>query len=79
MARLLVGAGANVNARGYTDSSGAGGHTPLFHALTHGGMTGEWLALTQFLLDHGADVNVRARVPGHYERPGELLDYTPLG
>jgi hypothetical protein len=22
----------------------------------------------------GADVTLRARVPGHYERPGELLD-----
>ena len=31
------------------------------------------------LMDRGADVAIRAKVPGHYERPGEVLDCTPLG
>jgi hypothetical protein len=26
------------------------------------------------LTERGADLTIRARVPGHYERPGELLD-----
>jgi hypothetical protein len=26
-----------------------------------------------------ADVAIRAKVPGHYERPGEVLECTPLG
>jgi len=28
----------------------------------------------QLLIDSGADLTIRARVPGHYERAGELLD-----
>ena len=24
-----------------------------------------------------ADLTIRARVPGHYEHPGEMLDVTP--
>jgi hypothetical protein len=28
----------------------------------------------QLLIDRGADLSIRARVPGHYERPGEILD-----
>lgn len=49
-----------------------GGQTPIFHALTHfKGMNPE---VAQLLIDRGADLNIRARVPGHYERPGELLD-----
>jgi hypothetical protein len=26
------------------------------------------------LIDRGADLSIRARVPGRYERPGEILD-----
>jgi hypothetical protein len=26
------------------------------------------------LKERGADLSIRARVPGHYERPGEILD-----
>jgi hypothetical protein len=33
----------------------------------------------QLLLDHGADLSVRARLPGHYERPSEVIECTPLG
>jgi hypothetical protein len=30
-------------------------------------------------MDRGADLSIRAKVPGHYERPGEILKCTPLG
>jgi len=30
------------------------------------------------LLDRGAGLSVRAKVPGHYERPDELVECTPL-
>jgi hypothetical protein len=76
---LLLDAGADVNARADTDAAGVGGQTALFHAVAHGGATHRWLALSRSLIERGADVNVRARVPGHYEREGELLDCTPLG
>ena len=26
------------------------------------------------LMERGADLSIRARVPGHYERPDEVLD-----
>jgi hypothetical protein len=26
------------------------------------------------LIERGADLSIRARVPGHYERPGEILE-----
>jgi hypothetical protein len=37
------------------------------------------LPLTQLLLDHGADLSVRVKLPGHYERPDEVVECTPLG
>jgi hypothetical protein len=40
----------------------------------------DWgLPLAQFLVEHGADLTVRAKLPGHYERPGEIVECTPLG
>jgi hypothetical protein len=45
---------------------------PIFHALTH--FKGVNPEVAQLLIDRGADLTIRARVPGHYERPGELLD-----
>jgi hypothetical protein len=29
-------------------------------------------------VDRGADLSVRAKLPGHYERPGEVVECTPL-
>jgi hypothetical protein len=70
--RILLDRGADVNARALVDEHGVGGQTAIFHALTHfGGVTPE---VSQLLIARGADLTIRARVPGHYEHPGEVLD-----
>jgi hypothetical protein len=71
-ARLLLDRGADVNARATVDAAGVGGQTPIFHALTH--FKGVNPEVARLLVDRGADPTARARVPGHYERPGEILD-----
>ena len=76
-AKLLLDRGANVNARAEVDEQGVGGQTPIFHAVTQFWDGG--LPMTQFLVDRGADLSIRAKLPGHYERPGEVVDCTPLG
>jgi ankyrin repeat protein len=76
-ATVLLGRGADVNARATLDESGIGGQTPIFHAVTQ---FGDWgFRVAQLLLDRGADLSVRVRLPGHYERPGEVVECTPLG
>jgi len=70
--RFLLDRGADVNARADIDVNGVGGQTPIFHALTHFERVNPEVA--QLLIGRGADLTIRARVPGHYERPGELLD-----
>jgi ankyrin repeat protein len=71
-ARLLLDRGADANARAEVSSDGVGGQTPAFHALTtHNARHSK---LGELLIARGADVTLRASVPGHYERPGELLD-----
>jgi hypothetical protein len=76
-AMLLLDRGADVNARAALDASGIGGQTPIFHAATQ---SGDWgLPVAQLLLKRGADLSVRAKLPGHYERPGEVVECTPLG
>ena len=37
------------------------------------------MPVAQFLVDSGADLSVRVKLPGHYERPGEVVEGTPLG
>ena len=69
-ARLLLDRGAQVNA------PAVGGQTPIFHSVTQFDDRG--LPMTQLLLDRGADLSVRAQLPGHYERPDEVVDCTPL-
>jgi ankyrin repeat protein len=70
-ARLLLDRDAEVNALG------PGGQTPLFHAVTQNEDRG--LPMVRLLLESGADVAIRARVAGHYERPGEILECNVLG
>jgi hypothetical protein len=37
------------------------------------------LPVTRLLLERGADLSVRRKLPGYYERPGEIVECTPLG
>ena len=32
----------------------------------------------ELLKERGADLTIRARIPGHYERPGEILDVSAV-
>ena len=76
-AKLLLERGADVNARAIVDEAGVGGQTPIFHAVTQffdGG-----LPMAQFLVERGADLSLRVKLPGYYERPDEVVECTPLG
>ncbi len=76
-AKLLLDRGADVNARAVVDESGVGGQTAIFHAATQ---FRDWgLPVAQLLVERGADLCVRVKLPGHYERPGEVVECTPLG
>jgi len=76
-ARLLLDHGADVNARANVDENGTGGQTPIFHAATQ---FGDWgLPVAELLLERGADLSIQAKLPGHYERPDEVVICTPLG
>ncbi len=76
-ATLLLRRGADVNARATVDESGVGGQTAIFHAATQFDDGG--LPVAQLLVEHGADLAVRVKLPGDYERPGEIVECTPLG
>jgi ankyrin repeat protein len=77
-AALLLDGGADVNARATIDENGGvGGQTAIFHAVTQFDDGG--LPMTQLLIERGADLSVRAKLPGDYERPGEIVDCTVLG
>jgi ankyrin repeat protein len=76
-AKLLLDRGAQVNARAALDNAGIGGQTPIFRAVTQFDDRG--LPVTQLLIDRGADLSVRVKLPGHYERPDEVVECTPLG
>ncbi len=70
-ASFLLDRGADVNVRATVDEDGVGGQTPVFHSMTQ---YGDWgLAVTELLLDRGADLSIRVKLPGHYERPDELV------
>jgi ankyrin repeat protein len=76
-ARLLLDRGAQVDAQATVDENGVGGQTPIFHAATQ---FNDWgLPLAQLLVERGADLSVRVKLPGAYERPGEVVECTPLG
>ncbi|HEY6967719.1 MAG TPA: ankyrin repeat domain-containing protein [Candidatus Angelobacter sp.] len=74
---LLLDRGADVNARSSVDNSGVGGQTPVFHAVTQFWDFG--LPVAQLLIERGADLSIRAKLPGHYQKPDEIVDCTPLG
>jgi len=74
---LLLDRGADVNARATVDEAGIGGQTAIFHAVTQ--FDDEGLPATQLLVERGADLSVCVKLPGNYERPGEIVDCTPLG
>lgn len=76
-AALLLDRGADVNARATADEAGIGGQTAIFHAVTQ--FDDDGLPITQLLVERGADLAVRAKVPGDYERPGDIVECTALG
>lgn len=74
---FLLDRGAGVNARATTDHAGVGGQTAIFHAATQ--FDDDGLPIVQLLLDRGADLAIRVKLPGDYERPGEVVECTVLG
>jgi ankyrin repeat protein len=76
-ARLLIDRGAYVNARATVDAAGVGGQTAIFHAVTQ--FNDQGLPMAQMLVERGADLRVCVKLPGHYERPDEVIECTPLG
>ena len=74
---LLLDHGADVNARATVDEAGIGGQTAIFHSVTQFGDDG--VPVTKLLLERGADLSLRVKLPGAYERPGEIVECTPLG
>jgi ankyrin repeat protein len=74
---LLLDRGADVNAQAALDEVGVGGHTAIFHAVTQFDDGG--LPVAQRLIERGADLALRLRLPGDYERPGEIVECTTLG
>ena len=76
-AQLLVERGADINARAEVGKPGLNGQSPIFHATTQFQDFG--LSVVRFLVKHGADLSIRARLPGHYERPDEMVECSPLG
>jgi ankyrin repeat protein len=75
-AKLLVERGADINACASMDEAGIGGQTPIYHAATQ--FYGWGLDVVAFLIVRGADLSVRAKIPGHYERADEFVECTPL-
>ena len=71
-AALLLDRGADVNA-----PSDGEGQTPIFHAASQ--FSDHGLAVTELLLDRGADLAIRVKLPGHIKEPDEIVDCTPLG
>jgi ankyrin repeat protein len=76
-AKVLLKQGAAVNAPASLDEVGVGGQTPIFHAVTQFADRG--LGMTRLLIEGGADLSVRVKLPGHYETAEEVVECTPLG
>jgi hypothetical protein len=76
-AALLLDRGADVNARATIDDTGIGGQTAIFHAVSLFEDMG--LPVVRLLVERGADLTVRAKLPGDYEQPLETVVCTALG
>ena len=76
-AQLLLERGADVNARAGVVQADLSGQSPIFHAATQFQDFG--LGMVRFLVHGGADLSIRARLPGHYDRPEEVVECSPLG
>ena len=76
-AQLLLEHGADVNARAEVVQVDLSGQSPIFHAATQFQDFG--LGMVRFLVHGGADLSIRARLPGHYDRPEEVVECSPLG
>src|SRR5258708_5089161 len=75
-ARMLLDRGADVNGAALVVAEGVGGQTPVFHAATQNDDAG--LAVLRLLVERGADLSIRAKLPGHYEGRDEIVECTPL-
>jgi Ankyrin repeats (many copies) len=76
-AKLLLARGASVNAPALINEAGIGGQTPIFHSATQ--FADKGLAMTELLLEAGADLSIRVKLPGYYEAPDEVVECTALG
>src|SRR5260370_39152168 len=74
---MLLDRGAYVNGRATVADAGIGRQTAIFHAVTQ--FDDDGLPVTQLLVERGADLTVRVKLPGDYERPGEIVECTALG
>ena len=74
---LLLDRGAEVNGRATVDEAGVGGQTAIFHAVTQ--FDDDGFPVAQLLVERGADLAICVKLPGAYERPGEIVECTPLG
>ncbi len=74
---LLLDHGADVNARASIDQESLGGQTPIFQAATQ--FHDQGLPTVRLLVQRGANLSIRAKLPGNYEQPDEVLEITPLG
>jgi len=74
---LLLDRGADVNAHATVDGAGVGGQTAIFHAVTQ--FEDKGLEVAKMLIERGADLAVRVKLPGDYERPEEIVECTALG
>jgi hypothetical protein len=78
-ARVLLAAGADVNARADMDADGFGGQTPVFHAVNS--ILNHCRPVLDLLVDAGADLDIRLkglRWGAGADWETLLLDVTPL-